>query len=85
MGDHPPADVGVGARFLRRIDVHAAEQRRLAGVEHRVVEREMVADLALVPGQVVLVLLHRSSSPAASPTALPKIAHSRSRDPMTAG
>src|SRR4051794_34118018 len=68
--DDPPRDLGVGAaHLLRRVDVHAAEQLRLAVVEQRVVERPVGLDLVGVVLQVLAVLLrgHRGGRPAPRP------------------
>ena len=56
---HPPRDLRVGARLLRRVDVDAAQQRRLVGVEECVVERLVRLHLRRVAGQVGTVGLVR--------------------------
>src|ERR1700729_3903223 len=56
--DHPPRRQSIGAvgsAFLRRVDVYAAEQLGLVGIEHRVVERHVASDLVLVAGQILAV------------------------------
>ena len=56
--DHPPGDLGVrAALLLRRVDVDAAQQLGLVGIQQGVVERLVRRDLGLVPGQVLAVLL----------------------------
>ena len=55
--DRPPRDLRVGALFLRRIDVDAAEQCGFRVIEECVVERLVGGDLGLVAGEVVQVLL----------------------------
>src|SRR5215213_4706179 len=57
--DDPPRHVGVGADPLGRVEVDAAEQLGLLLVEQGIVERLVRLDLALVPLEVLAVLLDR--------------------------
>ena len=67
--DHPPADVGVGADALGRIDVDAAVETRFGLVEDRVVERDVVTILSFVGARGQRDPVRTSSCPRANPTA----------------